>query len=115
MNAADEPSSQRILLAASLICFVAALLLHHWFNLAGMARDVVIYPLALLVAAAIWQKRPWLYIAAAIVVAIPSLGFLDASVLTQPEEVKRFLNQLFLLGAGVCAVLSGISALRKRT
>ncbi len=115
MNAADEPSSQRILLADSLIFFVAALLLHHWFNLAGMARDVVIYPVALLGAAAIWKKRPWLYIAAATVVAIPSLAFINASVLTQPEKVKPFLNQLSLLGAGVCAVLSGISALRKRT
>jgi hypothetical protein len=103
-------------LAVGLAFFAAAILLHHNLNLASMARDVVIYPVALLGAAAIWKKRPWLYIAAGIVVAIPSLAFLDnVSVLTQPEKVKPFLNQLFLLAAGVGAILGGISAFKKRT
>ncbi len=112
---ADRLFSARVLLAASSLFFAAAIGLHHDFNLASLIRDVVIYPVALLVTAALWKKRRWLYVAAAVVIAIPSFGFLDnTSALGRPEEVKPFLNQLFLLLAGVTAFLAGISAIVKK-
>jgi len=113
---ADRLFSARISLAASSFFFFAAICVHHNFNLASVVRDVVIYPVVLLVPAALWKNRRWLYVVAVIVIAIPSFGFLDnISALGRPEEVKPFLNQLFLLLAGVTAFLAGISTfVRKR-
>ncbi len=112
----DRHWQPRMFLVASFIFFATAILLHHNFNLASMAHDVVIYPVAVLVAVALWKKRRWVQIAATIVIALPSFAFFDnPSVLTQPEKVKPFLNQLFLLAAGICAVFAGISLFRKRT
>ena len=106
----------RVFLVASLLFFAAAICVHHAFNPVTIVRDVVIYPAALLVPAALWKNRGWLYVAAAIVIAIPSLGFLDnPSALGKPGEFKPFLNQLFLLLGGACAILAGITAfVRKR-
>ena len=105
----------RLFLAAGSLCFAAAICVHHAFNPATIVRDVVIYPAALLVPAALWKNRRWLYVAAAIVIAIPSLAFLDnPSALSRPAEVKPFLNQLFLLLAGACAIAAGIRALLKK-
>ena len=104
----------RLFLAASSLFFAAAICLHHNFNLATMVRDVVIYPVALLAPAALWKRRRWLCVAAAIVIAIPSLAFLNASALGKPGEFKPFLNQLFLLLAGATAILAAISALVRR-
>ena len=116
VTSADRLFTPRVLLAASSLFFLAAICIHHAFNPATLLRDVVIYPVALLVAAALWKNRRWLYIVAVIVIAIPSFGFLDnTSALARPEEVKPFLNQLFLLLAGVTAFLAGISTfVRKR-
>ena len=112
---ADRLFSARVFLAASSLFFAAAICLHHNFNPASLVRDVVIYPVALLVTAALWKNRPWLYVAAAIVIALPSLAFLEASALSRPGEVKPFLNQLFLLLAGASAILAGIGPfVRKR-
>jgi len=110
----DHLFSARISLVASSLFFVAAICLHHNFNPATLVRDVVIYPVALLVPAALWKNRRWLYVAAVIVIALPSLGFLNASALGRPEEVKPFLNHLFLLLAGATAILAGISAFVKK-
>ena len=105
----------RVFLVASSLFFAAAICLHHGFNPASIVRDVVIYPVALFASAALWKNRRWLYVAAAIVIAIPSLGFLDApAALSRPAEVKPFLNQLFLLLAGATAILAAISALVRR-
>lgn len=112
---ADRLFSARIFLVASSLFFVAAICLHHNFNPASLVRDVVIYPVALLVPAALWKNRRWLYVAAVIVIALPSLAFLNASALGRPEEVKPFLNHLFLLLAGATAMLAGVSTVvRKR-
>ncbi len=113
---ADRLFTPRVFLVVSSLFFLAAICIHHAFNPATLVRDVVIYPAALLVPAALWKNRRWLYVVAAIVIAIPSFGFLDnASALGRPEEVKPFLNQLFLLLAGVTAFLAGISTfVRKR-
>ncbi|MGH9863608.1 MAG: hypothetical protein ACRD35_09320 [Candidatus Acidiferrales bacterium] len=112
---ADRLFSPRVFLGASSLFLLTAIFVHHYFNPASLVRDVVIYPVALLVAAALWKNRRWLYVVAAIVIAIPSFGFLDnTSALGRPEEVKPFLNQLFLLLAGTTAILAGISALRRR-
>ncbi len=111
----DRLFSARVFLAASSLFFAVAICLHHNFNLATMVRDVVIYPVALLAPAALWKNRRWLYVAAATVIAIPSFAFLDnPSALSRPAAVKPFLNQLFLLLAGICAVLAGISTFRKK-
>lgn len=76
-------------LAAAFIFFATAILLHHNFNLASIARDVVIYPVAVLVAGALWKERRWVQIAAAVVIALPSFACFDnPSVLMQPEKVK---------------------------
>ena len=105
----------RLFLAAGSLCFAAAICVHHAFNPATIVRDVVIYPVALLIPVALWKRRRWLYVAAAIVIAIPSLAFLDnPSALSRPAEVKPFLNQLFLLVAGVTAILAAISVLMRR-
>ena len=105
----------RLFLAAGSLFFAAAICVHHAFNPATIVRDVVIYPAALLVPAALWKNQRWLYVAAAIVIAIPSFAFLDnPSALGRPSEVKPFLNQLFLLLAGVTAILAAISALVRR-
>ncbi len=112
---ADRLFSARIFLVVSSLFFLAALCLHHGFNPASMVRDVAIYPVILLVPAALWKNRRWLYVVAAIATALPSLGFLEASALTRPGQLRPFLNHLFLLLAGVAAVLAGISAfVRKR-
>ncbi len=111
---ADRLFSARVFLAASSLFFAAAIGLHHDFNLASLVRDAVIYPVALLVTAALWKSRRWLYVAAAIVIAIPSLAFLNVSALGRPGEVKPFLNHLFLLLAGLTAILAGISAFVKK-
>ena len=105
----------RIFVVASSLFFAAAICVHHAFNPATIVRDVVIYPVALLVPAALWKNRRWLYVAAAIVIAIPSLAFLDhPSALGKPSEFKPFLNQLFLLLAGATAILAGISTFMKK-
>lgn len=112
---ADRLFPTRVFLVASSLFFVAAICLHHDFNPATLVRDVVIYPVALLVPAALWKNRRWLYVVAVIVIAIPSFGFLDnISALGNPEEVKPFLNQLFLLLAGATAILAGISTFVKK-
>ncbi|HEV8384784.1 MAG TPA: hypothetical protein VGQ11_07920 [Candidatus Acidoferrales bacterium] len=108
--------SARIFLVASSLFFAAAICVHHNFHLASMLRDVAIYPAVLFVPAALWKNRRWLYVAAAIVIALPSFAFLDnPSALTRPAEVKSFLNQLFLLLGGASAILAGVTAfVRKR-
>ncbi len=112
---ADRLFSARIFLVASSLFFVAAICVHHNFNPASLVRDVVIYPVALLVPAALWKNRRWLYVTAAILIALPSLAFLDnPSALGRPEEVRPFLNQLFLLLAGGTAILAGISTFVKK-
>lgn len=113
---ANPSSLPRLFLMVGFIFFAAAILLHHNLNLASMARDVAIYPAAVFVAAALWKNRRWIYAVAAVVIALPSFAFLDnPSLLMQPEEVKPFLNQLFLLAAGICAVFAGSSLFRKRS
>lgn len=105
----------RVFLVASTLFFAAAICVHHGFNPTSIVRDVVIYPVALLVPAALWKRRRWLYVAAAIIIAIPSLAFLDnPSALSRPVEVKPFLNQLFLLLAGGTAILAGLSTFAKK-
>ena len=111
----DRLFSPCLFLGASSLFFLTAICVHHNFNPVSLVRDVVIYPVALLVATALWKNRRWLYIVAVIVIAIPSFGFLDnPSALGRPEEVKPFLNQLFLLLAGATAILTGISALVRK-
>jgi hypothetical protein len=107
---ANRLFSARIFLVAGSLFFVAAICLHHNFNPATLVRDVVIYPVALLVPAALWNNRRWLYVAAAVVIAIPSLGFVNVSALGKPVEFKPFLNNLFLLLGGASAILTGITA-----
>ena len=105
----------RVFLVASSLLFAAAICVHHGFNPASIVRDVVVYPVALFASAALWKNRRWLYVATAIVIAIPSLAFLDnPSALGKPSEFKPFLNQLFLLLAGACATAAGIAALLKK-
>lgn len=53
---ADRFFSARIFLVASSLFFVAAICIHHGFNPASMVRDAAIYPVALLVPAALWKK-----------------------------------------------------------
>ncbi len=111
----DGSLSVRIFLAASSLFFLAAICVHHAFNPATLVRDVVIYPVAFLVPAALWKNRRWLYVMAAIVTAVLSLAFLDnLSALGRPEQVKPFLNQLLLLLAGGAAILAGISTVVKK-
>ncbi len=104
----------RVFLAASSLFFAAAICLHHDFNFASLVRDAVIYPVALLVTAALRKNRRWLYVAAAIVIALPSLAFLNPRSLANPAELTPFLNQLFLLLTALFAVAGvGIGFLRK--
>ncbi len=115
VTSADRLSSRRVFLVVSSLFFLAAICIHHGFNPTSIVRDVVIHPVALLVPAALWKKRRWLYAVAAVVIALPSLAFLDnVSSLSRPRQVRPFLNQLFLLLAGSCAVLAGISTFRKK-
>ncbi len=113
---ADPLSSPRVFLVVSSLFFLAAICVHHAFNPRSIVRDVVIYPVALLVPAALWKNRRWLYVVAAIVIAISSFAFLDnVSALGRPAAVKPLLNQLFLLLGGASAILAGVTAfVRKR-
>jgi len=115
VTSAHRLFTPRVFLVVSSLFFLAAIGIHHAFNPATLVRDVVVYPVALLVPVALWKNRRWLYVTAAILIALPSLGFVDnPSALSRPVEVKPFLNQLFLLLAGGTAILAGISTLVKK-
>ncbi len=115
VTSADRLFTPRVFLAVSSLFFLAAICIHHAFNPATLVRDVVIYPAVVFVVAALWKKRRWLYAVAAVVIALPSFAFLDhVSSLSRPGQVRPFLNQLFLLLAGICAALAGISTFRKK-
>lgn len=103
----------QIILVAAWIAFVTALLIHHQFH-ASIVRDIVIYPATIFTALLLWKPKRWLSAIAAIVIALPALGFIEGAALTEPGELRRFLNQLFLLLAGVFAISGGISGVVRR-
>lgn len=98
----------RIMLVAGWIAFVTALLIHHEFRLSIM-RDIVVYPATIFTGLVLWKPTRWLSAIAAIMIALPALGFIEWAALTEPGELRRFLNQLFLLLAGVFAISGGVS------
>jgi len=96
------------MLVAGCIAFVAALLIHHQFRLSIM-RDIAIYPATIFTALLLWKPSRWFSAITAILIALPALGFIEWAALTELGEPRRFLNQLFLLLAGVFAISGGIS------
>ena len=105
----------RILVVVGFLAFAAALFIHHRFELAGILRDVAIYPATLFTVLLVWKDRVWLCLIAAITIAVPSLAFLHPHALASMVEMMPFLNQLFLLLAAVFAGAgAGIRFLRKR-
>lgn len=97
----------RILLIASFVAFVAAMLVHHRFVLAEMLRDVGLYPAVVGIGLLAWKDRRWLYAATAIGIALPAVAFFELAALTAPGEARRFANHLFLLLAAVFAGAGG--------
>lgn len=98
----------RSMLFAGWIAFAAALLIHNEFRLVNIARDIAIYPATIFTGLLLWKPNRWLSTVAAIMIALPALGFIEWAALTEPGETRRFLNQLFLLLAGVFAISGGI-------
>jgi hypothetical protein len=102
----------QIILVAGWIAFVSALLIHHQFR-PSILHDIVIYPATIFTALVLWKPTRWLSAIAAIVIALPALGFVEWAALTEPGELRRFLNHLFLLLAGVFAISGGISGVAR--
>ena len=111
MRARNAHLSQ-LLLITGWIAFLTALLIHHEFRL-SIIRDIGIYPATIFTALVLWKPTRLLSAIAAIMIALPALGFIEWAALTEPGESKRFLNQWFLLLAGVLAISGGISGVAR--
>ena len=98
----------RSMLVAGWIAFVTALLIHHEFRLSTL-RDIAIYPGTIFTGLVLWKPKRWLFVIAAIMIALPALGIGEWAALTEPAQTRRFLNHLFLLLAAVFAIAGGIS------
>lgn len=97
------------LLVASFAALVAALLVHYRFSVAGILRDVVLYPAAVCTGLLVWKRRPWEYALAAITIALPAWAFFEAAALSEPGETGRFVNHLLLLLAAGLATAGGVA------
>lgn len=98
----------RIMFVAGWIAFITALLIHHEFRL-SILRDIGFYPATIFTGLVLWKPNRWLSVIAAIMIALPALAFVEWAAFTEPRESKRFLNQLFLLLAGIFAISGGIT------
>lgn len=96
--------------AAFVAAIVAAILVHYRFGLAGVVRDVVLYPAAVCTGLVVWKGHRWLYALAAIIIAIPAWAFFEAAALTEPGETGPFVNHLLLLLAAAFAAAGGVAA-----
>jgi len=97
---------------AGWITFITALLIHHEFRL-SILRDIGFYPATIFTGLVLWKPNRWLSVIAAIMIALPALAFVEWAAFTEPGEAKRFLNQLFLLLAGIFAISGGISGVAR--
>lgn len=102
------------LLVASFAALVAALLVHYRFSVAGILRDVVLYPAAVCTGLLAWKRRPWVYALAAVTIALPGWAFFDASALTAPGETMRFVNHTLLLLAAALATAGGVAGFARK-
>ncbi len=90
----------RFVLAAFAAFFVANLL-HNNFGI-----DPAIIPAGILTGLSLRRPHPVLLAAAAVVIAVPAFAFLKWRALTDPSSAHPFLNHLFLLAAGVLALVA---------
>ncbi|MGH7468203.1 MAG: hypothetical protein ACRENP_09470 [Longimicrobiales bacterium] len=59
----------------------------------------------------LWRRRRGFLLAAAVVIALPALLFLEPAALLNPADTLPFFNHLALLSAGVLALASAIVTL----
>lgn len=93
----------RLLLVAGFVAFVAAIVVHYRFSLAGVVRDVVLYPAAICTGLVVWKSERWVHALAAITVGIPAWAFFEVAALTERGETRPFVNHVLLLVAAAFA------------
>lgn len=99
----------RLLLVAGFVAFLAAILVHYRFSLAGVVRDVVPYPAAICTGLVVWKSERWVHALAAITIGIPAWAFFEVATLTEPGETRPFVNHMLLLLAAALATAGGVA------